>query len=190
MNKQDSLAMLQDEIRECKSCGLCTTMPFSPVPGIGPVNASIMIVGEAPGEDESIAEEPFVGLAGRMLNRLLTSSGLKREDVYICNTVNCRPIDGKKNRAPTKVEIKACNQWLFKQIELVKPKVIFTLGKIPTTLLLKEKSTMKLGEHVGIVHRVDSFDVIPNWHPSFIMVYGREEMDKAINVFKMGLNYL
>lgn len=187
------LDFLRDEIRNCKACGLCEAMPFFPVPGIGQVNSSIMIVGEAPGEDEAIAEEPFVGLAGKMLDRLLNQAGITRKSVYIANVVNCRPTEGKKNRPPSRTEIKACSSWLYKQIELVKPKVIFTLGKIPSILLLKEKSTFKLHDHIGIVHKVadlDGIDIIPNLHPSYIMQYGKQEVEQAIDIFKLGHNYI
>ncbi len=195
---------LREEIQACKACGLCKTMPFKPVPGIGPLNAKIMLIGEAPGEDESIIEEPFVGQAGKMLDRLLFEAGLNRKEIYIANLVNCRPIDGKKNRAPTVKEIKACKHWLIKQIELVKPKVIFTLGRLPTNHVLGLKSTAKLQDYIGVKFNrwVDMYGiltigldinhtiVIPTYHPSFLMQYGKKEIAQAISVFKMGLEYL
>jgi DNA polymerase len=99
-------------------------MPFQPVAGIGPRRAQICVVGEAPGQDESIAEEPFVGACGRFLTTLLKEAGIERENVYILNTVNCRPTIGnlgKKNRTPNKNEIKSCKSWMYKQIYEVKP---------------------------------------------------------------------
>jgi uracil-DNA glycosylase family 4 len=185
-----NLEELRDNIRGCKACGLCSTMPFAPVPGIGPYNASILIVGEAPGEDESLAEEPFVGVSGRMLNKILSQAGLRRESLYICNAVNCRPVDGKRNRPPTKGEIKACTDWLYKQIGLIKPKVIFTLGKTPSVLLLKEKTTFKLSDHIGKIHKFGDIDLIPNYHPSYVLQQGVLEVNKSIEIFKQGLNYI
>lgn len=187
-----TLEMLQEEIKGCRLCSLCEGMPFSPVPGIGPHNANVMLVGEAPGEDESVAEEPFIGLAGRMLNRILNLANLQRKDVYICNTVNCRPTKGNKNRPPSKKEISTCSTWLYKQIELVKPKVIFTLGMVSTSILLKPKYNMKLGDYLGIVTKIDKpiqVDVIANYHPSYLMQYGKNEIQKSVDILKMWENY-
>lgn len=168
-------------------------MPFKPVVGIGPSNASIMIVGEAPGEDESIAEEPFIGQAGMMLNKLLQAAGLNRDELYIANLVNCRPTEGKRNRPPTKAEITACNGWLIKQILSVRPKVIFTLGKLPTFNLLKLKTASKLHDYIGKESewKRDDFEckIIPNLHPSYVMQYGKKEVQLTSDIFKMGLKF-
>lgn len=190
---------LREQIRACTSCGLCKTMPFHPVPGIGPTNAKIMIIGEAPGEDESMIEEPFVGQAGMMLNRLLSEAGLDRKLLYITNLVKCRPINGKKNRPPTKAEISACTGWIADEITSVNPKLIFTLGKLPTVRMLGLKSTIKLHDYIGTNNNFHIHDcmgehininVIPNLHPSFLMQYGKKEIAQAVSVFKMGIEYL
>lgn len=195
---------LREQIRGCTACELCKNMPFHPIPGVGPLNAKIMLIGEAPGEDESLIEEPFVGQAGKMLDRLLSEAGLVRKDLYIANLVNCRPVDGKRNRAPTAKEIKACMPWLIKQIEIVRPKAIFTLGRLPTSRILGLKSTAKLQDYIGIKFNrwvscgnittlgLDECHttVIPNYHPSFIMQYGKKEIAQAVSVFEMGLRYL
>jgi len=165
-------------------------MPFKPVHGFGPSNAEIMIVGEAPGEDESDAEEPFVGAAGRMLNKTLESCKINRKNIYVCNTVNCRPTKDCKNRPPDKKEIQLCGDWLNQQIEVVKPKVIFTLGKVPTRYLLKLPTTIKLEDYVGKIQKGDDYIIIPNWHPSYLLQYGRAKTEDAIRVFKLGLTYL
>jgi DNA polymerase len=169
-------------------------MPFKPVSGIGPINSSIMIVGEAPGQDESVIEEPFVGQAGRMLDVLLKDSGINRQKTFICNTVNCRPTnDGKKNRPPSKTEINSCKHWLLKQIDLVKPKLIFTLGKIPTHVLLSLKPSFKLADYLGqpvkYIQNEVEYIIVPNYHPSYIMQYGKKEVNTAIEIFKKGLEH-
>ncbi len=188
------LSQLHSEIKLCTSCTLCEAMPFKPVTGIGPSNASIMIVGEAPGEDESIAEEPFIGQAGMMLNKLLQGAGLNRNDLYIANLVNCRPTEGKRNRPPTKAEINACNQWLISQILAVRPKVIFTLGKLPTFNLLGLKTTAKLHDYIGKESEWKRGDfqckIIPNLHPSYVMQYGKKEVQLTSDIFKIGLKYV
>ncbi len=193
------LTQLHQQIKLCTKCDLCKSMPFSPVTGVGNPNAKILLVGEAPGEDESIIEEPFVGMAGRMLDRLLKEAGLNRESIHITNLVKCRPTVGKKNRPPTKAEIKACTGWIADEIMLIKPKVIFTLGKLPTVRLLNLKTTIKLHDYVGTLNNFHihdcmgehvNIDVIPNLHPSYIMQYGKKEISLAVDTFKKGLLYV
>lgn len=179
---------LAKAIRQCKKCDLCRKMPGTkPVPGIGPTNAKIMLVGEALGEDESILEEPFVGLCGKFLDQMLLKSGLVRSELYITNTVKCRPTtpNGKANRPPDQFEIDACKGWLWKEIQLVKPKAIITLGKVPTTILLSRKYIL-LKDEVGSGHKPDWFDttIFPCYHPSYIMARARHKQDDAIKVFK------
>jgi len=185
-----NLLEVLNEIENCTACPLHAAMPFKPVPGIGNNHATIMLIGEAPGAEESIIEEPFVGQAGRMLDKLLEAAGLDRASLYVSNLVKCRPCNGNKNRAPTQKEIKACNGLILKEILAVKPQVIFTLGKLPTFNLLKLKSTDKLTNYIGKEIVVDGYTIIPNFHPSYIMQYGKKEMEMAIEVFKIGHKYL
>jgi DNA polymerase len=159
-----------------------------------------MIVGEAPGENEVTVCLPFVGAAGRMLNTLLQNSDINREKIYITNAVKCRPTDtGKKNRPPTSEETENCAEYLFKEIELVRPKIIFTLGKVPTYMLLagadtclpfRPKKTFKLSDYVGsdftCTYGYYSYKIIPNYHPSFLMQHGKAYIEKATEVFKNG----
>ncbi len=119
------LAKLYEEIAACQRCILSQSRN-KPVPGEGPEDAEIMFIGEAPGFHEDQQGRPFVGAAGRFLEELLASIGLKREDVYICNVIKCRP---PGNRDPRPEEIEACRPFLDRQIELVKPKLIVTLGR-------------------------------------------------------------
>jgi uracil-DNA glycosylase family 4 len=181
---------LVEQIKNCDRCPLNKWMPdgCKPVPGIGPIGASIMIVGEALGEDESILEEPFVGQCGQLLNKILKEAGLQRELLFITNTVKCRPTeDGKKNRAPTKIEIKSCHDWLSKEIELVKPKIIVPLGKVASFRLLKGqiKSNFTLGTITGQIFNLSNMKVIPAQHPSWLMQYGKAELQRTIDIFKM-----
>lgn len=182
------IKQLRQDIRLCRKCDLCKKMPGTkPVPGVGPLTAKIMLVGEALGEDESILEEPFVGLCGQFLDQMLTKAGLVRSELFITNTVKCRPTDptGKKNRAPDQFEIDACKGWLWKEIQLLKPKAIITLGKVATTTLLSQKYIL-LKDEVGKRHKPSWFDthIFPCYHPSYIMARARGKEVDAIKVFE------
>ncbi len=120
-----SLTELYEEIAACQRCELAKGRTQT-VPGEGPENAEIMFIGEAPGFHEDRQGRPFVGAAGRFLEELLASIGLKREEVFICNVIKCRP---PGNRDPLSGEIVACKPFLDKQIELIQPKLIVTLGR-------------------------------------------------------------
>lgn len=119
------LADLYSEITDCKSCGLARTRR-KVVPGEGAENAEIMFIGEAPGWHEDQQGRPFVGPAGKFLEELLALIGLKRSDVYIANVIKCRP---PNNRDPLPLEIQACSSFLERQIELICPRMIVTLGR-------------------------------------------------------------
>lgn len=109
--------------------------------GTGSLEAELMFIGEAPGVDEDKAGEPFVGEAGKLLNRLIEKMGFKREEVYITNTVKCHP---PHNRTPFEEEVSLCFDYLKKEIEIVMPKVIMTLGKVATYALMSVKEKEKL----------------------------------------------
>ena len=121
----DNLKTLASEVRKCTLCDLSQTRTNA-VPGEGPENAEVMFIGEGPGFNEDKQGRPFVGAAGQFLNELLQIAGFKREDVYITNVVKCRP---PGNRDPLPDEIQACSRYLERQIELINPKVIVTLGR-------------------------------------------------------------
>ena len=126
-----ALSLLQSEVAGCTKCRLSegrTQVVF----GSGDPNADLMFVGEAPGFHEDQQGVPFVGQAGKLLERLLAGIGLRREDVWICNVLKCRP---PGNRDPQQDEIDACEGHLFRQIELIQPKVVATLGNFATKLL-------------------------------------------------------
>ncbi|MEM1873317.1 MAG: type-4 uracil-DNA glycosylase [Acidilobaceae archaeon] len=123
---ESEYSSLVAEILECRRCPLAESRTRA-VPGEGSLRARVMLVGEAPGRREDEEGRPFVGAAGKLLTALLESIGVRRSDVYITNVVKCRP---PNNREPTEDEVKACNPFLRRQIELVKPKAIVALGRI------------------------------------------------------------
>lgn len=127
----ERLHALKESLADCRKCGLCegrTQVVF----GAGAPEAQLMFVGEGPGFHEDRQGEPFVGQAGKLLNELLAGIGLTRSDVYIANVVKCRP---PENRDPSTAEIEACSPHLFQQIEMIRPRVICTLGRFATRLL-------------------------------------------------------
>lgn len=130
--KKESLAKLREEISRCQKCSLARSRSNT-VPGEGNVEAEIMFVGEAPGFNEDQQGIPFCGAAGRFLDELLGSIGANRKDVFIANTLKCRP---PENRDPLPEEKEACRPYLDKQIEIIVPKIIITLGKHSTETFL------------------------------------------------------
>jgi DNA polymerase len=160
MDKIQLLEELADEIRVCPKCRLAQTR-INAVPGAGDPNARILFVGEAPGENEDKTGKPFIGQAGKVLTRLLDSAGIAREDVFITNTVKCRP---PENRVPLADEIEACNDWLNAQIALIGPKIICTLGSPALKTLISPK--LKISEVRCKVFRKSGILFIPLYHPA------------------------
>lgn len=126
MGSKEDYEGLVSEILSCTRCPLYSSRTRA-VPGEGPLNASIMFVGEAPGRSEDLEGRPFVGSAGKLLDSLLSSIGVERGSVYITNVVKCRP---PGNREPFDSEVRACNPYLRRQISMIKPKIIVALGRI------------------------------------------------------------
>jgi len=158
-----SLDDLNKQICECLKCQLGGTRTKF-VFGVGNPNADIMFIGEAPGADEDRQGEPFVGRAGQLLNKILEATGFKREEVYICNILKCRP---PNNRDPEPTEMDTCTPYLYKQIDLVKPKFIVCLGRISAQWLLQTKDTLgKLREHV---HDYRGAKLIVTYHPAALL---------------------
>jgi len=131
---REALQKLNTEIKLCKNCLLSKTR-IQAVPGEGNFTSDLLFIGEAPGAQEDITGLPFVGAAGKWLGELLSSIGLKREDVYITNLVKCRP---PENRNPLPAEIKACLPFLKLQLKIIKPKIICTLGSFAWQALVGE----------------------------------------------------
>mgnify|MGYP000156236320 CR=1 FL=1 len=154
------LNKLADAIRACTLCPLAAHRKQA-VPGEGPADAEIMLIGEAPGYHEDQQGRPFVGPAGRFLTELLARAGLRREEVFITNVVKCRP---PNNRDPAPIEIKTCTStWLEKQIEIINPGVIITLGRYSTALFLPNQPITKVH---GQPHQVNGRVIIPMFHPA------------------------
>ncbi len=153
-------------IKDCQRCRLAsgrTQVVF----GTGNPKATIMFVGEAPGFYEDKQGIPFVGAAGKLLNELLESAGLSRDDIYIANVIKCRPPD---NRDPLPDEVETCKPFLFQQIELIKPRVVCTLGNFAMqTLLGKKVGIMKMR---GQAFQVQNFFVFPMLHPAAALHQG------------------
>ncbi len=157
---QNVLQTFYEDIKDCQRCTLAsgrTQVVF----GTGNPEAELMFVGEAPGYYEDRAGKPFVGAAGQLLESLLHEIGLKRADVYIANVLKCRP---PKNRNPQPEEIEMCKPYLYRQIEIIQPRVIGTLGNFATQLLLGKKIgiTKIRGQHF----QVQNFFVFPMLHPA------------------------
>lgn len=163
-----ALAKLHAQIRRCDRCPLHRTRTQA-VPGVGPANATVVLVGEAPGRQEDLKGEPFVGAAGKFLDKMLGSVGLSRADVYITNVVKSRPVSGPppgRNRAPTPDEIAACRPWLEEQLRIIRPRIIVTLGRIALDYLLPGR---KISELHGRVVTTGHATILPLYHPAMAL---------------------
>ncbi|HEX8321206.1 uracil-DNA glycosylase family protein [Longimicrobium sp.] len=144
----------------CPRCGLAKTRTHV-VFGEGSETADVMVVGEAPGQEEDRSGRPFVGRAGQLLDLLLLSSGFQRADVYVCNVLKCRP---PQNRNPQPDEVDACSPYLLKQVELVKPRVILAFGAFAAQTLLGTDIT--IGKLRGRTHEYRGIPLVPTYHPA------------------------
>jgi DNA polymerase len=161
----EALASLRGEIGpDCQRCKLHTLGRRQVVFGVGNPDADLMFVGEAPGADEDIQGEPFVGRAGQLLTKIVEAIGLKRSDVYIANVIKCRP---PGNRNPEPDEVERCEPFLFRQIDMIKPKVIVALGKFAAQSLLKTNDPITRLR--GREYRFRSATLIPTFHPAYLL---------------------
>lgn len=155
----NSLGDVAAAVNTCQDCPLCRGRTRA-VPGHGNASARFMLIGEAPGYHEDLQGLPFVGQAGQLLNELLQSIGLKRGDVYITNVVKCRP---PQNRDPLTEEMEACAKYLERQIDLINPEIIVTLGRYSMARFLP-------GDRIAKVHgaerKVNGRTVVPMYHPA------------------------
>ena len=158
-----SLAELEAVAKRCTECRLHrgrTHVVF----GVGNPHAELMFVGEAPGRDEDLQGEPFVGRAGQLLTRIIEAIGMQRQDVYIANVIKCRP---PNNRNPEADEISRCEPYLIRQIALVKPRLIVALGTFAAQMLLKTK--LPISQLRGRFHTYQGVRVMPTFHPAFLL---------------------
>lgn len=168
------LKKIKEEVLNCKKCPLYEERirnKFYPVIGQGNHQAKIMFIGEAPGLQEAKTGRPFVGAAGKILDELLESIEIKREEVYICNILKCRP---PQNRNPQKEEIEACAPFLERQIEVIRPKVICTLGNYSTAFIMEKYGLKDQIQGISRIHGkifamnalFGSIKIIPLYHPA------------------------
>jgi len=169
---EPALEQIAGEARACTKCGLCSTRTNA-VPGVGSARSGIVFVGEAPGADEDLRGEPFVGRAGELLTRMIVAMDekrlipgvrLSRETVYIANVLKCRP---PENRNPLPHEIESCSPYLMRQLEALKPRVICCLGKFAAELLLQIKGT--IGGMRGKTYRWRGAKLIVTYHPAYCL---------------------
>ena len=161
--QHETLENIRKNLGDCQRCKLGKTRK-NLVFGVGNPQARLVFVGEGPGADEDLKGEPFVGEAGQVLNRIITAMGIKREDVYICNVVKCRP---PGNRDPEADEISACSPFLLRQIRSIQPEVIVTLGKFASQTLLGTKEPItKLRGKFRDFHGIP---LMPTFHPSYLL---------------------
>jgi DNA polymerase len=160
-----ALRAVREDIGDCTRCKLCTLGRSKIVFGVGNPRADLMFVGEAPGADEDRIGEPFVGRAGQLLTKIIEAIGLAREDVYIANVIKCRP---PGNRNPEADEIATCRPFLFRQIDIVRPRVIVALGTHAAHALLETDAP--ISRLRGRVHDFRSGSkLVPTFHPAFLL---------------------
>lgn len=159
MSPEETLAQIATEVSICVNCELHKTRKKS-VPGVGPANAEIMLIGEGPGFNENEQGLPFVGQAGKFLSELLAQAGLQREDVWIGNVVKCRP---PNNRDPLPDELAACDKFLERQIAAIDPKIIITLGRFS---MGKFMPGARISAIHGQMRKVGERFVIAMFHPA------------------------
>ena len=168
MNSLEEIAQL---VHVCADCSLSASRTNG-VPGEGPPDAEIMFIGEGPGYYEDRQGRPFVGPAGKLLDELLATIGLRREEVFIANMVKCRP---PNNRDPFPSEIAACSKYLDRQIELIRPKLVVTLGRFSFAKFFPKETISKAR---GKPRKVQGFTVYPIMHPAAAL--HRQEFKKVI----------
>lgn len=191
MSNKEDMKNVTDSVNKCKKCELYKTRN-KPVVGEGSLDSNIIFIGEAPGRNEDNSGKPFVGKAGKIFDELLRSIGLQRNDVYITNILKCRP---QNNRNPLNAEIEACKKYLTNQIEIIKPKIIVTLGNFATAFIFKKFSLKndKISKIHSKVFEINSshgiIKIIPLYHPA-VATYNpntKTTLLKDFNVIKKNM---
>ncbi|MGK2944566.1 MAG: uracil-DNA glycosylase [Desulfuromonadales bacterium] len=160
---QETLDSIRTDLGDCQRCGLAasrTKLVF----GVGNPNARLVLVGEAPGREEDLKGEPFVGEAGQLLDRILLAMGMQREEVYLCNVLKCRPPD---NRDPSPEEVSTCEPFLVRQLAAIRPQVIVGLGRFAVHSLLKTKTP--ISRLRGEWQRYQGIPLMPTYHPAYLL---------------------
>jgi len=158
-----TLDELSQEASTCRLCSLANTRK-TVVFGVGNPDADLVFIGEAPGRDEDIKGEPFVGRAGQLLDRMLRAIELDREEIYIMNTIKCRP---PNNRDPKPNEVQSCNLWFEQQLNMLQPKMICLLGRVAAQTVLETDAT--LGSLRGRWHDYHGIPVRVTYHPAYLL---------------------
>jgi len=186
MSKEENMKRIRSSIANCRKCNLWKTRK-KPVFGEGSLDTDIFFVGEAPGYNEDMQGRPFVGKAGKILDELLESIGLRRSEIYIANTIECRPPD---NRNPLKTEIDACAEHLDKQIEIIQPRIIVPLGNFACSYIF-EKFGLKYGKISDVHGKIFQINtifgnvkIIPMYHPA-VATYNPDTKNVLLSDFKM-----
>ncbi len=164
LSNGEALRGIRADLGDCTRCKLHRLGRRQIVFGVGNPNADLMFVGEAPGHDEDVQGEPFVGRAGQLLTKIIEAIGLKREDVYIANVIKCRP---PENRNPEPDEVEMCEPFLFRQVETIRPKVIVALGTFAARTLLKTQDP--ISRLRGRIYTYGHARLIPTFHPAFLL---------------------
>jgi uracil-DNA glycosylase len=164
-NAAEALTAVRTDIGDCTRCKLHTLGRTQIVFGVGNPNADLMFVGEAPGGDEDIQGIPFVGRAGQLLTKIIEAIGLSRDDVYIANVIKCRP---PQNRNPEPDEVETCEPFLFRQIDIIQPKVIVALGKFAAQALLRTDAPISRLRGRVFEYRGGA-KLIPTFHPAYLL---------------------
>ena len=169
----------KNTVLSCQKCELCNTRT-NVVFGSGPIPCNLMIIGEGPGEQEDLQSLPFVGRSGKLLTKILESVSINRDtDVFIANTVKCRP---PNNRTPLQAEIDSCKPYLIRQIKLVKPKILLLLGSPSLKTILEETLTISKTRgkwyKTTVDYMPDPLYIMPLFHPSYLLRNSSKEEGK------------
>jgi DNA polymerase len=173
--RRQSLLLLAEEVKKCTQCAALASTRTQTVFGQGSLEAELCFVGEAPGADEDAQGLAFVGTAGQLLTRIIEACGLKREEVYICNILKCRP---PGNRTPLPDEAMKCRGFLERQLELVAPKYIVALGSCAASNLLN--TTQSLGRLRGRFHDYRGIPVLVTYHPAYLLPHRNPDKKRDV----------
>ena len=173
---------LKKQVEKCKACSLCETRNNIVFPD-GSQTASIMFIGEAPGDNEDKTGIPFIGRAGQLLRKFMFEAGFEQNDFYIANIIKCRP---PKNRKPTPTEKASCRGFLDEQIELVNPKIIVLVGSTALESFINEKK-LTITKARGNIYEINGRKFFPIFHPSYLLRYHSLEEGSPRYLFKKDL---
>jgi len=172
---RQELEVLTGTVARCTRCAELAATRTQTVFGVGAINPDLCFIGEAPGADEDAQGEPFVGAAGQLLNRIIAACGMKREEVYICNVIKCRP---PGNRTPLPDEAANCREYLEKQLALVRPRFICALGSTAAHHLLG--TTLSIGKLRGRFHDFRGIPVLCTYHPAYLLPHRNPDKKKDV----------